>query len=305
MLKLEQVRLTKYPTTSELPAGFKWVSERKEGPKKIVPFPYNWYGRHKDSKHYVFHMLALANQDPANPGVTVDELKAQLPESDKMVVDEIITTFKAGTNTRPTGWDLISTEDGTKFALVYRDPRTHFASEAKMEGDHSGVAEVDEPSYIKRVQAELEAIKNPKPKAEPKERAPRKGKSSTTSEAPAASAAPAGGYLKAYSDLNVTAKIEGGGELTLLQAIDQFVQADATYVEKEGDEPKNVRAELLAIIDAKGLEDGGFVDFLARRQRDGGIKAGLYKICKEITANYTAAVKAQTEAPVPASAPAA
>lgn len=292
MLTLEQVRLTKYPDTTELPAGFKWLSERKEGDKKIVPFPWNWYGRYNSAKHFVFHKLALANQDPTNYGVTVAELKAALPEAEHPVVDEIVSTFKAGTQTRPTGWDMISNEDGTKLALVYRDPRVHFAQEAKMAGDHSQIAETPAPGYISKIPAMIEEAKNPKPKAEPKEAKPRKGKSA---DAPAAAStsAPAGGYLKAYNDYGIKVRVDAlGGDLSLANVIDQFVLADAEYTPKGSDTKRNVKADVLTTIDQNGLEASVFIDFLAQQQRDGGVKAGMYKICKDLAAKYNEAVKA-------------
>lgn len=288
MLKLEEVRLTAYPETASLPEGFNFVSEKK-GKTKPKPWPWNWFGRPDTEKHAIFHRLALANQDPANPGVTVDELKASVPEADRPTVDEIVAMFRSG-GPRHAGWDLIE-GPGAKLAIVYRDPRVQYVAENQIEGNFADVAVAPTPSYVTKIPNQLEELRNPKPKPEkaPRERKPKADGSTPTAPA---NAAPEGGYLKAFNDLGVAAKVDGGGTITVEAAIDQFVDPNAAFTPKdakEGDEPKNVKAELLALLDKVGLEHGGLVDFIANRQREGSIKAGLYRIFKDAAVAYNGA----------------
>lgn len=278
MLKLEEVRIAKYEP-QELPAGFKFASERK-GKRAPIPFPWNWFGRWDTPKHFVFHKLANALPN----GVTADEIKALMEEKDRPVVDEIVAQFK-GSTPRHTGWDVIVREDNEAvMALIYRDPRTHYVKEQAIEGDFSNVQEQSAPAYVTRVPQMLEELRNPKPKTEPKPKAEKKAKESAP-----APAAPAGGFLKALEGIKVA--VEGGTEVGLMDVINTFVAADATYTEKGSDTPINVRAKLAEIVDAVGLEGGQFTDFIARRQKDGLVKAGLYKVCKDIAGKYKASLQ--------------
>ena len=292
-LKLEEVRLTPYDASEVIPTGFKVVGEFKtrRGPS---PMQYNWYSRPDSVQHEVFHKLATAASTKTD-GYTVDELKSSYDnDADKAKVDEIINKFKGSWDHRHTGFDLVTDEaTGTHFMLIWRDPRVHYAKEIKLEGDHSAVPHQKTPTYVARVPELIEEAKNPKPVTEKAPRAPKAEGAAATPKAPRASkakvaevaSAPAGGYLATFDTVPATfAGVEGTSIGAIVRdAVGKFVAPEAVLSD---DATVKVSDRLLSVIDQNGLEGPIFVEFVARAQKDGSIKAGFYKICKDLAKKY-------------------
>lgn len=194
MLTMRQVRQEPYPDTPELPAGFQLAVKPKKTFQQPEPTPWNLYGKWRTAYHVIFHRLALVHQDPANPGLTVAQLAEGLAEKDLPVIDIVLKAVKAQ---RKKGWDLIVSEDGLRFALIYRDPRVYFVRESEMAGDYTSIPQAEIPLYVQEVQkicaqedakAAAAAARAAKPKAEPKPKAPPKAKAEPAPVAPTESA---------------------------------------------------------------------------------------------------------------------
>jgi hypothetical protein len=305
-LKLEQVRLTPFDAVETIPTGFKIAGEFKTR-RAPLPFNYNWYARHDSVQHELFMLLAQALTTKPE-GYTVDELKALFPnEADKAKVDEIINKFKGSWDHRHTGFDLLTdVATGTRFMLIWRDPRVHYAKEIGLEGDFSGTQFVKAPTYVENVPKLMEEARNPKPVVEKAPKAPKAAAApkapKAPKDAPAATTAPAGGYKAAFMLVAATyPSIEGATIGAILEAgIAKLVDPNATLLAPD-DVTIKVIDRLNSVIDQFGLESHQFVDFVAKYQKETSIKAGFYKICKDLAKLYVAHVKAA----VPAAAPAA
>lgn len=213
MLKLEDVRLIPYGSVDQVPAGWKLVVAVSRGKKPKAPIvsPWNWYSRFQSFAHELFAKLV-----ETEAGLTIDEVRAVAvgdPENEAKSV-EVLKVFQAG-QARPMGWDLITDEaTGTRFRIIYRDPRVHYVKEQGMEGDFSG-AKIYEPLYLDKVRAMIEEIRNPKPPVEPKPRVKKadvtKGEVGSTGKTelrPSVDPKPEGGYLKAVLDAGLMPKLE-------------------------------------------------------------------------------------------------
>lgn len=311
-LTLEQVRLTPYDATDAIPAGFKVAGEFKTR-RAPSPMQYNWYSRWDSPQHLVFHLLATALATKPE-GYTVEELKGLFDnDADKAKVDEIINKFKGSWDHRHTGFDLVANEAGDRFMLIWRDPRTNYAKEIGLEGDFSQVPHQKTPSYVEKVPQLIEEARNPKPVVEKPAKAPKDpnapAKAPKAAKAAAeTSAAPAGGFKAAFANVPATvAGLEGTTIAVVLEnAIAKFVDPNAMQIAPD-DVAVKVVDRLNQVIDQNGLEAGPFVDFVARYQKETSIKAGFYKICKDLAKTYAAFVKSgATAAPAaPPEAPAA
>lgn len=284
LLKLEEVRLSKYDTM-EVPAGFQLTSERK-GRRAPVVSPWNWYARYNHPGHFVVHKLTTSPQ-----GITIDELKALMPtELEKAEVDKVLAIFRSG-SARFAGWDLAAdVATGTRFMLIYRDPREFYAKEQNLTIDLATVEEVKPASYVTQVPALL-AIQNA-PLVEKAPKAPRAPKAEGATGSVAAAPAVAS-FMAEYAKAGLVYKINA--------TIANFVDAASTIKRKgaaEGDSQVNVREEFASLIDKFGLEGPKFVDFIAYAQKESAVKAGFYKGCKELAKEYNEFVKAQTAQPV-------
>lgn len=300
-LKLENVRLTPYPELTAIPAGFKIAGEFKtrRGPS---PMQYNWYSRHDSVQHEVFHLLAMAPTEHPT-GYTVDELKGlYTDDSDKAKVDEIINKFKGSWDHRHTGFDLVVDEaTGTRYMLIWRDPRTNYAKEIGLEGDHSTVQHQKTPSYVEKVPQLIEEAKNPKPvaekpaKAEGAPKAPRAPKAKPAE----AATAPSGGFLTAFAGVVVALEGTEGGTISAIleTAITKLVDPNAMQIAPD-DVNVKVVDRLHQVIDQHGLEGATFVDYVAKYQKEGAIKAGFYKICKDLSKKWAEAAKSAAATPV-------
>lgn len=309
MLKLEQVRLTPYDASEAIPAGFKIAGEFKTR-RAPSPMQFNWYSRHDSAQHEVFHLLATALATKPQ-GYTVDELKGLYDnDADKAKVDEIINKFKGSWDHRHTGFDLVTDEaTGTRFMLIWRDPRVHYAKEIGLEGDHSAVVHQKTPSYVEKVPQLIEEARNPKPVAEKAPKAPRAEGAPRAPRAPKsapaeANTAPAGGYLAAFAAIPATVEGHEGTTIGAIvaSAIAKFVDSNAMQVAPD-DTSVKVVDRLNQIIDSTGLEGATFVDYVARYQKETTIKAGFYRLCKDLSKKYNDFVKANAAAtPAPAAA---
>jgi len=282
MVKLEEVRLTPYETTA-IPAGMTIVSVNKS---RRIPIRggWNWYSRWDSVGHYVHHALADAL---TKGGITVDELKANVPEEKRPEVDRIVKIFKDGVASF-CGWDLVADASGNKMALVFRDPVEFYAKEHNVTFQPEEVKLAPTPSYVKQVPQLIEEAKNPKPVKEPSApRAPRAPRAK--SEAKPSSAQPTGGYVKALEAVDVNF-----GHL-----VSQYVEQNATIKlknAKEGDAPVNVREHMTSLFDQYGAEGGPFIDFLGYAQSQSVVKTGLFKLVKESWKKYEDSKKVQPQA---------
>jgi hypothetical protein len=277
-LKAEEVRLVPFETTP-VPEGWKIVSDRKS--KKLPEVsPHNWYGRPETVKHFIFHQFATTVN-----GLTIDEIKAMVQEDEYPAVEEVFKLLKRGASFA--GWDLISPEnDESRYRAIWRDPRTHYAVEQGL-GDQSNARVVPDPRYYTSFNKKPEASAPKEPKA-PK--APRAKSSSTKQEA--AVNTPEGGYLKAYEAAGVREPLE--------EVVNNLVDASVNFIEviEKVETPFNVRQRLMEIVDKYGLEASNFVDFVARHQKEGAIKAGFYKQCKDFAKRYSEYLKSLETVPV-------
>jgi hypothetical protein len=221
--------------------------------------------------------------------MTKEEMLALGTPDKAAKVEEVFKLFHGG-QPRHTGWDLVADEaTGTRFKLIYRDPRVFYAKEQEITLEAGKVIEVvKEPLYISKVKAIIEEARNPKPKPEPKPRAPRKadvskgevGSTGKTVVKPSQDPPP-GGYLKA---------VEAAGLIgDLNDAIAKLVEADTVEPVK-------------ALLDQQGLEGSAVIDAIAGWQRDGKIKSGFYRLVKEVVAKMKVAPTAPAAAPAPAPA---
>src|ERR1700757_39610 len=112
-----QVKITPYPATDAIPAGWKLATKGYRSALPPMPMPYNWYSRHEDVSFDVFDILATSG--PA--GVSAQELYARYPVGLEKVA-KALKHLKSG-SIRYTGWDLV-TNDQNRLMLIYRDPRT-------------------------------------------------------------------------------------------------------------------------------------------------------------------------------------
>lgn len=284
MLKLEEVLLTQYQPVETIPAGFKMVVEKSKGRRDPQPFPWNWYARYDSLQHELFAKLAASET-----GMTKDEMNALGGgEPDKVAkIEEVFKLFSGG-QPRHTGWDLVADEaTGTRFRLVYRDPRVHYCKEQEITLEEGKVIEIaKEPLYVSKVKAAIEELRNPKPKPEPKPRAPRKADASKgevgstgKTEVKPSQDPPPGGYLKAVEAAGLA------GDLNT--AITNLVEADTVEAVK-------------TLLDQQGLEGSAVIDGIAALQREGKIKSGFYRLVKEVAAKMKAAPAAPAAAPAPA-----
>ena len=81
-------------------------------------------------------------------------------------------------------------------------------------------------------------------------------------------------------------------------AVQKFVDPASLLIAPD-DVTMSVANRLRAVVDAYGLESGQFVDFVAKYQKEELIRAGFYKVCKELAKTYQAN-KAATPPPVAA-----
>jgi len=301
-LKLEDVRLTPYDETPVIPEGFKLVGT---GKTKRAPYisQYSWYENPKGDMHEAFHVLAMAPK--VNPaGYTLQELQDRFPEQKtKDEVAKMISMFSSRANSF-TGWDLISDgKESPHFMMIWRDPRVHYVAEMGLTGDFSGTL-VRDPNYIKKVPDWIAAANAPKPVKEPKApKAPAaakapgtgRGRKKATVDATAngaavpAGPAPEGGYIALYKTIPATlAGVEGAtiGEILNI-AVSRFIEPAANQSTEWGDDPSvKVVDRFLQIIDQGGLEAGSLIDFVTHYQNDNAIRAGLYRIVKDLAEVY-------------------
>jgi len=94
---------------------------------------------------------------------------------------------------------------------------------------------------------------------------------------------PAGGYLAAMSAIPASLDhLEGTTISEILKcAISRFVNPYALLVPPD-DVSVKVRDRFLEAVDKYGLGSQEVVDFVAQCQRDGTIKSGFYRICKDL-----------------------
>jgi hypothetical protein len=93
--------------------------------------------------------------------------------------------------------------------------------------------------------------------------------------------APTGGYLAEYDRIPATMTV---GDI-LDTAIRIYVDSDALQVPQD-DVNVKVVDRLFETIDRYGLGSEELVDFVARYQKAGTIRAGFYRICKDLGIKY-------------------
>jgi|SRR5665213_896754 len=101
--------------------------------------------------------------------------------------------------------------------------------------------------------------------------------------------APAGGYLAEFTGIPATMTVSD----ILDTAIRIYVDPDALQVPPD-DVNVKVVDRLFETIDRYGLGSEELVDFVARYQKVGTIRAGFYRICKDLGIKYEASRVAQS-----------
>ena len=293
-LKLEQVRLEPYPECPGIPEGWKIVGEYKSK-KDPSPNNYNWFANWDSVKHEVFHRLATTET-----GLTLEELKSGYEAKDAADVDKVLKRFSESWDHRVTGWDLLTdVATGTRFRLIWRDPRACYAKEVGLTKDYSAVQFEKPPAYVTKVPKLLEEQRNPPAVTEKAPRAPRATSTKPKAAAPAVSV----NYLEKFSTVPATVPgLDGTTVLEVLNsAITRFIGQDAMQTDPD-DVNVKVADGIRNILNTHGFEDGKFVEYCARYQTKGLIQTGFYGICKSLMKIYQDATAAGSTTGTPAPA---